>query len=83
MPSQTRQPLTTTNQVLETIRARRRALHLTQQQVAEKLGTSQVHLSDIENGRRGLDVDRLLSLLNVLGLELVLQDKAIKTKVEW
>lgn len=78
-----RQSLTTTTQVLATIRARRRALRLTQRQVADKLGVSQVHLSAIETGRRGLDADRLLALLNILDLELVLQDKAVRAKLEW
>lgn len=78
-----RQRITTRVQLLKTISARRRALKLSQQQLADKLGIHQSHLSDIETGRRTLNVDRLLELCNLLGLDLILQDRTPTTKQEW
>jgi HTH-type transcriptional regulator/antitoxin HipB len=81
--SRKRQPLTTTSQLLQTITARRRALGLSQKALAEKLGIHQSHLSDIENGQRTLNVERLLELLNLLGLDLVVEHRKPTTKQEW
>jgi transcriptional regulator with XRE-family HTH domain len=78
-----RQRVTTTTQLLKTISARRRALKLTQTSLADKLGIHQAHLSDIETGRRTLDVDRLLELFNLLDLELLAQNKTSTPKSEW
>lgn len=77
------QPITTLGQLLQIIRARRQSLGLTQQEIAEKLAISQHHLSDIENGRRVLDVGRLLTLLTLLNLEVLVQDKTHTSKAEW
>lgn len=63
----------TESQLMETIAARRRALGLSQRDVAEKLGIAQAYLSLMESGRRATTIGRLLELLNVLGLELVIQ----------
>lgn len=78
-----RQPLTNTSQLLETLAARRRALGLSQKELADKLGIHQSHLSDIEHGQRTLNVERLLELLNVLGLDLVVEHRKPATKREW
>ena len=78
-----RQCVTTRSQLLHTISARRRALKLSQKQLADKLGIHQSHLSDIETGRRTLNVDRLLELFNLLGLDLVVQDRAPTARPEW
>ncbi len=78
-----RQRITTRVQLLQTLSARRRALKLSQKQLADKLGIHQSHLSDIETGRRTLNVDRLLELCNLLGLELIVQDRAPATRREW
>jgi HTH-type transcriptional regulator/antitoxin HipB len=76
-------PVSNRAQVLQTISARRRALKLSQQDVATKLGVHQAYLSDLETGRRTLSLDRLLDLLNLLGLELLVQPRSSKAKVEW
>jgi HTH-type transcriptional regulator/antitoxin HipB len=78
-----RQRITHAAQLLSTISARRRALKVSQSELANKLGIHQSHLSDIETGRRALNVDRLLEILNILGLELVVQRRASPTKPEW
>lgn len=78
-----RQRVTTRAQLLQTISARRHALKLSQKQLADKLGIHQSHLSDIETGRKTLNVDRLLELFNLLGLDLIIQNRTSTTKSEW
>lgn len=50
------------------VRARRRALGLTQQQVADLAGASTRFVHTIEQGKPSLRLDRLLDVLEVLGL---------------
>jgi HTH-type transcriptional regulator/antitoxin HipB len=80
--------ITTPGQVAAILRERRRARRISQQQLAGKLGISQGRLSELEAGHSALTVERLITLVNVLGLQLVLQDKADKAsavgpRVEW
>lgn len=64
--------------------ARRKALKLSQKDLALKLGISQNRLSQLETDPARLTLDRLIALANLLGLELVLQDKnSGKPKSEW
>jgi HTH-type transcriptional regulator / antitoxin HipB len=66
--------------------SRRKASRQSQRAVAAKLAISQNRLSEIESNPGTLAVDRLLELANVLGLELVIQDKpqaARKSRTEW
>jgi HTH-type transcriptional regulator/antitoxin HipB len=67
--------ITNPNQVGQIIRARRKARRVSQQQLAAKLDLSQNRLSEIESGVAPLSLERLITLANVLGLQLVLQDK--------
>ena len=80
--------ITNPNQVAEILRGRRKARRMPQQQLAAKLGISQSRLSAVESGSAALTMDRLITLANVLGLQLVLQDKADKLdklgpKADW
>lgn len=52
--------------------ARRRALGLRQTELAELAGTSARFVYDVERGKPSLRLDKLIDLLDVLGLELVL-----------
>ncbi|WP_323018048.1 helix-turn-helix transcriptional regulator [Castellaniella sp.] len=70
------QKLSTTDQMAHVLIARRRALGLTQAEVASRLGISQNRLSELENQPAALTADRLLALAGVLGLELTLQERA-------
>ena len=63
-------------QLKQILRARRRASKLSQRALAAKLAISQNRLSEIEIDPGNLTVERLLELFNLLGLELVIQDKA-------
>jgi HTH-type transcriptional regulator/antitoxin HipB len=72
--------ITNPGQVAEILRGRRKARRIPQRELAAKLGISQSRLSALEAGTTALTVDRLVTLANVLGLQLVLQDKADKPK---
>jgi HTH-type transcriptional regulator/antitoxin HipB len=70
-----RRLITASSQVGEILRGRRKARQLPQQELATKLGISQSRLSTLETDPSGLTLDRLLAMTNLLGLELVLQEK--------
>ncbi|OGA31112.1 MAG: hypothetical protein A3G80_10975 [Betaproteobacteria bacterium RIFCSPLOWO2_12_FULL_62_13b] len=76
-------PLTHSAQVRQIIVARRRSSKLSQQELAIKLGISQNRLSEIETGQAKLTIDRLLELFNVLGLELLVQERQSAGGGEW
>ena len=80
-----RQLITTPGQVGEILRGRRKTRRVSQHELATKLGISQGRLSVLEGDAAGLTLDRLIVLTQLLGLELVLQDKADqpKSKAEW
>lgn len=66
--------------------ARRKTLNLSQQDLAARLGISQNRLSELERQTVRLTVERLLNLLNVLGLELVVRERTSASKaskIEW
>ena len=79
------QLITAPSQVGEILRARRKKLRISQSELAEKLGVSQSRLSTLEGDPAGMTLDRLLNLAKLLGLELVLKDKAAteNRKSEW
>ncbi len=52
------------------IRRRRRALGLTQQDLARFAGCGPAFLYDLERGKPSLRLDKVLDVLDVLGLEL-------------
>ena len=69
------QILTHSAQLGQVLAMRRRAHKQSQSALAAKLGISQNRLSEIETSPGSLTVDRLLELANLLGLELVIQDR--------
>jgi len=76
-------PITHPSQLSQLLKGRRKRLGLTQAQLAAKLTLTQNRLSQIETDPRGLTLDRLLDLLNVLGLEMKVEDRPVGTKSEW
>jgi HTH-type transcriptional regulator / antitoxin HipB len=81
-----KQVLTHAAQLGPILATRRRASKLTQRALAAKLTISQNRLSEIEANPGTLTVDRLLELANLLGLELVIQDRPptqASSQVEW
>lgn len=53
----------------ETIRLRRKELHMTQRQLAEKADIDYQTVSTLENGYKGPRWDTLMMVTDVLGLE--------------
>ncbi|MBQ0217606.1 helix-turn-helix domain-containing protein [Alcaligenes faecalis] len=68
--------LSTSDQLGYQLVARRKALGLTQQEVASRLGISQNRLSELESQPSQLTVERLLALTGILGLELAVQQRS-------
>ena len=79
------QILTHSAQLGQILAMRRRASKLSQRALAAKLAISQNRLSEIEANPGNLTVERILELANLLGLELVIQDRppAQRSKAEW
>ena len=77
------QTLNHITQIGKIVAARRRALKISQQALAAKLGISQNYLSEIESGTKKLSTQRLLEIANVLGLELVIQSKQQLPRTDW
>lgn len=63
-------PETVTAQIGRNIMSRRTALGLLQGELAEKMGMSQAHLSNIEKGKRSLTVEVMAAFAGVLGCEM-------------
>jgi HTH-type transcriptional regulator/antitoxin HipB len=81
-----RQILTHSAQLGQILASRRRASKLSQRALAAKLAISQNRLSEIETDPGTLTVERLLELFNLLGLELVIQNRPPahrSSKTEW
>ena len=74
----------TSEQVGAILSSRRKHVGMSQAKVAESVGLSQNRLSVLESNPETLTVKQLLALLNVLGLEMSLNERAAgKSKVEW
>jgi len=63
------------------IRARRKALRLTQIALSQLAGCGPDFVYDVESGKPSLRLDKLLDLLAVLGLELSLQEGKTRLSV--
>ncbi|WP_426997381.1 type II toxin-antitoxin system Y4mF family antitoxin [Pseudarthrobacter sp. N5] len=59
-------------QLASEVRARRAVLRLTQQDLAAMAGVSERFVRFVEQGKRSVQLDSLLALLDTLGLELQL-----------
>jgi HTH-type transcriptional regulator/antitoxin HipB len=77
--------ITTPNQLGAIVAARRKQLGLSQAQVAARVGLSQNRLSVLEKNSAALTAKQMLALLNVLGLDLVVNERApgAGAKAEW
>jgi len=61
-----------TGRLAAEVRARRAALRLTQHDLAQLAGVSERFVRFVEQGKRSVQLDSLLALLETLGLELQL-----------
>jgi HTH-type transcriptional regulator/antitoxin HipB len=64
------------------VRARRRELRLRQADVADLAGVSTRFVEHLEAGKPSLQLDKVLAVLAVLGLEVVLRPGAAGLRVE-
>ena len=55
------------------IKDRRTAMGLTKTQLAAKVGVSQPHINDIENGKSKASVDVLFRICDVLGIRITFE----------
>ncbi len=60
--------------IAETLKVKRKSLGLTQREVAEFAGCHWTLVLDVEAGRTTVGLDKLLSILNVVGLALDLKE---------
>ncbi len=68
--------------VANILRRKRRALKLSQEQVAEQSGLRQATISGSENVNPNIRLKTLFTLLMVLDLELVIRDRTKSPKLE-
>ena len=68
-----RRVIQSTAELGRAIRAERKALDLTQGDLAAACGVSLRFLSELERGRASAGIDRVLRVLGMLGLEVVLE----------
>ena len=59
----------------ETIRARRKELHYTQAYLAEFTGLSVTFISDVERGKTTAEIEKIIRLIKVLGLNLLVEKR--------
>lgn len=57
------------------IRARRKELHYTQQDISDNTGYSISFLSDLENGKPTAEIGRAIDVVNLLGLDILIKER--------
>lgn len=76
--------ITHATQIGAILSSRRKALGLSQTEVASRLGLSQNRLSELESRPETLTAAQLLALLNLLGLEMTVAESApSRNRTEW
>jgi HTH-type transcriptional regulator / antitoxin HipB len=64
------------DQLAAEVRSRRLSLGLNQRDLAELAGVSERFVRFVEQGKRSIQLDSLLAVLNTLGLEMQLQPRS-------
>lgn len=64
------------------LRSRRKALGITQIELARLAGCGPVFIYDLESAKPTLRLDKLLDVLDVLGLELVVREGRSRLRVD-
>lgn len=79
------QHINSSMQLGKVLAARRKALGFSQNEFSARLGLSQNRLSELEASADKLTVERLLAMLNLLGLEMAVRDRTTTkaAKSEW
>lgn len=67
-------PADAADRLAEAVRARRRALGITQRELSQLAGCGLAFLYALEHGKATVRLDKVLGVLDVLGLELVVAE---------
>ena len=59
----------------EAVKNRRKKLGYTQKYISEFMGVSVSFLSDLENGKKTIELDKALTVANLLGLDVELNER--------
>lgn len=59
----------------EAVRNRRKKMGYTQRYISEFMGVSISFLSDLENGKKTIELDKSLAVANLLGLDVELNER--------
>lgn len=59
----------------EAVRRRRKELHYTQSHLAEFSGLSVSFISNMENGKPTCELEKVLYVANILGLDIILSER--------
>ena len=62
------------------IRLKRKETHLTQARVAAMCNVGLRFISDLENGKKTVEIGKALKVINVLGLRLILQKRTLNNE---
>ncbi len=78
-------PITSPEDLGRVLKLCRKKLHLTQSEAGGKFNLTQKTVSNIENGRPGVQLDTLFRLMSALNLEIHLEsrDKPYKGEAPW
>ena len=59
----------------EAVKKRRKKLGYTQKYISEFMGVSVSFLSDLENGKKTIELDKALAVANLLGIDVELNER--------
>lgn len=68
--------ITDTKSLGEMIRSRRKELHYTQLYLSEYTGLSVTFISDVERGKPTAEIEKVLQLASILGLDIFIEKRA-------
>lgn len=75
-------PIKILSQLRPILRGFRKARHLTQAELAKKLGITQQSYAQLEANPASASLERLFKVLQLLEVDLILADKPVEEKVE-
>lgn len=70
--------ITNSESLGKAIRERRKELNYTQSYLAEFTGLSVTFISDVERGKKTAEIEKVIQLLNILGMDILLERRGQK-----
>ena len=70
--------ITNSESLGKAIRERRKELNYTQSYLAEFTGLSVTFISDVERGKKTAEIEKVIQLLNILGMDILLEIRGQK-----